>query len=63
VLERGYSKAYGYAARDLTSALMLGSRLPADSGIPSHAEFYVTLKARHGRKYSFWQIVDGQRPL
>jgi hypothetical protein len=35
VLVRGYSKAYGYAARDLASASMLGSRLPADSGVTS----------------------------
>jgi hypothetical protein len=58
VLVRGYSKAYGYAARDLASALKLGSRLPADRGIASHAEFHAELKARHGRKYGFWQIVD-----
>jgi hypothetical protein len=58
VLERGYSKAYGYAARDLASASSLGSRLPADSGITSDAEFYAELKARHGRKYAFWQLVE-----
>ena len=61
VLERGYSKAYGYAARDLASASSLGSRLPADSGITSHAEFYAELKTRHGRKYAFWQLVDERR--
>ena len=58
VLERGYAKAYRYAARDLWSASMLAPRLAPDGGIPSHAEFYATLKARHGRKYAFWQLAD-----
>ena len=61
VLERGYSKAYHYAARDLASATMLAPRLAPDGGIPGHAEFYAMLKARHGRKYGFWQLLDEQR--
>jgi len=61
VLERGYSKAYRYAARDLASASMLADRLPADSGNPAHATFHADLKARHGRKYGFWQIVEGPK--
>ncbi len=61
VLERGYSKAYRYAARDLASATMLAPRLAPDGAIPVHAEFYAMLKAKHGRKYGFWQLVDEQR--
>ena len=61
ILERGYSKAYQYAARDLASASVLADRLPADSGIPDHASFHAELKAKHGRKYGFWQIVEGSR--
>ena len=57
VLERGFSKAYKYAARDLSTVLALGSRLPADCAIPDHAAFYAGLKAKHGRKYGFWNIV------
>jgi len=45
----------------LAAASLLGSRLPADSVITSHAEFHAELKARHGRKYAFWQLVDEQR--
>lgn len=68
VLERGYAKAYQYAARDLASASMLAGRLPSDSGIPTHAAFHAELKAKHGRKYGFWHIVEdchrhGQLPL
>jgi len=59
VLERGYAKAYQYASRDLASASNLASRLPANSGIPTHAAFHAELKAKHGRKYGFWQIVEG----
>ena len=62
VLERGYARAYGYAARDLASASMLAPRLASDSSVTSHAEFCATLKARHGRKYSFCQLVDEQGP-
>jgi hypothetical protein len=61
VLERGYAKAYRYAARDLASASMLAPRLAPDGGLTSHAEFCATLKSRHGRKYAFWQLVDEQR--
>jgi hypothetical protein len=61
VLERGYSKAYPYAARDLASVSILGSRLPPESGIPDHATFHAELKAKHGRKRGFWQIVEGAR--
>jgi len=61
VLERGFSKAYPYAARDLASASILASRLPPDSGIPDHAAFHAELKAKHGRKHAFWQIVEGAR--
>jgi len=45
-------------ARDLASAAILGSRLTADSGIPGHDAFHAKLKAKHGRKYGFWQIVE-----
>ncbi len=59
VLQRGYSKAYRYAARDLASASIVAGRLPSDSGIPGHAAFHAELKAKHGRKYGFWQLVEG----
>ena len=57
VLERGFSKAYKYAARDLSSARATAERLPVDAGIPDHAAFLAGLKVKHGRKYGFWNIV------
>ncbi len=59
VLERGYSKAYPYAARDLASASILANRLKSDSGISDHTTFQAQLKAKHRRKYGFWQLVEG----
>jgi hypothetical protein len=62
VLERGFSKGYKYAARDLSSAAMAARRLPPDSGIPDQAEFVASLKSKHGRKYGFWTLVTGPEP-
>jgi hypothetical protein len=59
VLERGFSKGYKYAARDLGSAASVAKRLPAESDIPDHAAFVAGLKAKHGRKYGFWTIATG----
>ena len=59
VLERGFSKGYKYAARDLKNAASVASRLPADSGIPDHDAFVAGLKAKHGRKYGFWTLATG----
>ncbi len=57
VLERGLSKGYKYAARDLGSAALVAKRLPAESGSPEHAAFVASLKAKHGRKYGFWTLA------
>ena len=59
VLERGFSKGYKYAVRDLSSAAAAAKRLPPDSGIPDHAAFVASLKAAHGRKYGFWTLTTG----
>jgi hypothetical protein len=59
VLERGFSKGYKYAARDLKNAASAASRLPADNGIPDHDAFIANLKAKHGRKYGFWTLTTG----
>lgn len=59
VLERGFSKGYKYAARDLTNAASVASRLPTDSGIADHDAFVASLKAKHGRKYGFWTLTTG----
>jgi hypothetical protein len=62
VLERGFSKGYKYAARDLSSAAMTARRLSPDSGVPDHAAFVASLKSKHGRKYGFWTLISGPEP-
>jgi hypothetical protein len=59
VLDRGFSKGYKYAARDLKNAASAAGRLPADNGIPDHDAFVASLKAEHGRKYGFWTLTTG----
>ena len=53
VLERGSSKQYQYAARDLLSCARLAPHLPVPGSIESHAAFVARLQKAHGRKYGF----------
>ena len=61
VLDRGASKQYPYAARDLLSCARLADRLGAESGIEDHAGFMTRLNKQHGRKYGFWGLIKDQR--
>jgi hypothetical protein len=58
VLDRGSSKQYPYAARDLLSGTRTAARLPAGSAIESDATFLARLRKAHGRKYGFWALID-----
>ena len=58
VLERGSSKQYQYAARDLLSCARLAPHLPVPRSIESHAEFVARLQKAHGRKYGFWGLIE-----
>lgn len=55
VLDRGSSKQYPYAARDLHSCVQLAPRIAEDGGIEPHPTFMTRLKKVHGRKYGFWE--------
>lgn len=60
VLERGSSKYYIYAAKDLRAAKATwGAVVKAPQDLPSHEGFLGALRTRHGRKYSFWKQIDG----
>jgi hypothetical protein len=50
VLERGSSKQYQYAARDLLSCARLAPHLPVPGSIESHPGFVARLRKAHGRK-------------
>ncbi len=58
VLERGSSKQYQYAARDLLSCGRLVPHLPVPGSIESHAAFVARLRKAHGRKYGFWGLIE-----
>ena len=58
VLERGSSKQYQYAARDLLSCARLAPHLPVPGSIESQAEFVARLQKAHGRKYGFWGLIE-----
>jgi Family of unknown function (DUF6880) len=58
VLDRGSSKQYKYAARDLLSCTRLAPRLPVPGSVESHAEFISRLQKGHWRKYGFWGLLE-----
>jgi hypothetical protein len=58
VLDRGSSKQYPYAARDLQSCARLAPRMPQATPIEPHATFVARLRKVHGRKYGFWGLID-----
>ena len=60
VLERGSSKQYQYAARDLLSCVRLAPNLPVPGSIESHAAFVARLQKVHGRKYGFWGLIEAK---
>jgi uncharacterized protein DUF6880 len=57
VLDRGSSKQYPYAARDLQSCIRLADRIPAEDVLEAHATFMARLRKVHGRKYGFWGLM------
>jgi hypothetical protein len=61
VLERGSSKQYQYAARDLLSCVRLAPHLPVPGSIENHAAFVARLRKAHGRKYGFWGLIEPGR--
>ncbi len=58
-LEGAKSKRYRHAARNLEECRTCAAFIQDFAGFPSHAEFLAGLKLRHGRKYGFWEIVEG----
>jgi hypothetical protein len=60
VLGAARSKSYGYAARDLLQAGQLAGRVADWNGLPDHEEFMRRLRQEHGRKYSFWPLLEGK---
>ena len=53
-LERGYSKAYDHAVSYLRSLDRLAGNISDWREFGTHNAYFETVKAKHGRKYSFW---------
>jgi hypothetical protein len=58
ILTRGYSKAYGHAARYLRELRGTASQIEDFHGHPTHADYERSLRIVHGRKASFWRLSD-----
>jgi len=58
ILTRGYSKAYGHAARYLRELRETASQIEDFHGHPTHADYERSLRIAHGRKASFWQRLS-----
>jgi hypothetical protein len=58
-LDGAKSKRYGHAARHLAECESSEPAIADHVGFPWHEQFVAALKQAHGRKYGFWQLVDG----
>jgi hypothetical protein len=61
ILARAYAKAYGHGARYLHELRSLAAQVSDYCGHPTHAEYEAAVRARHARKASFWDRVEGRR--
>jgi hypothetical protein len=61
ILARAYAKAYGHAGRYLRELRALAEEIVDYRGHCSHVEYESSLRAKHGRKTSFWLHVSGER--
>ncbi len=62
ILDRGRSPAYGHGARYLATLDRLADRIGDDWGnIEQHQAWRDALRRHHGRKASFWVLVEGSR--
>ena len=59
ILGEGRTKAYRHAKRYLDRLAALDASVDCYGELQSNAEYLARLRARHGRKFSFWQLVDG----
>ena len=56
-LDKAKSSRYGHAARHLATCTSLAPAIADYAGIEPHSAFVTRLRAKHGRKYGFWQNV------
>lgn len=60
ILGRGRSQAYAHGAAYLQELDLIAERADLGGLKPDPAEYRQGLKRRHGRKYGFWDLVEGR---
>ncbi len=60
VLENGRSKAYPHASRYYRRLDALDRDIKDYKGQPDHQSYRERIRASHGRKRSFWALIDGE---
>jgi hypothetical protein len=58
-LDGGKSKRYRYAAQHLAECQTADAAIEDYGDHPSHETFVSKLREKHGRKYGFWDLVNG----
>lgn len=58
-LDGSKTKRYRHAARHLAECQSCAAVLEDYGNFPDHGQFLAALKQKHGRKYGFWDMVQG----
>jgi hypothetical protein len=58
-LDGAKSKRYRHAARHLAECQIADAAIIDYGTFPTHVSFVEGLKKKHGRKYGFWELVEG----
>ena len=61
ILGEARSKAYRHAKRYVDRAAALHPSVSDYGELPGHADYLAQLRARHGRKQSFWHLFAGPK--
>lgn len=62
ILDRGYARAYGHAARYWSRLRAIASSGVGLLPLLPHDAFEAEIRSRHGRKTAFWAQVNASRP-
>jgi hypothetical protein len=58
LLEKGQPRSYKRGARHIESLRRLAAAINDWRGFPAHEEYVAVVREKHGRKWSFWKLVD-----
>jgi hypothetical protein len=62
ILKKARSKIYHYAVRYLKKLDLLSTQISDWKSVPDHGTYFESLRAKHGRKTSFWSRYERSRP-